>query len=115
MAVDIALPLGLSLLLINDIPFCRDPIPNSGLNVALGPSSFDKFSNTPAAACIEFDSAVDEAFTVEVVLALALALALVPVVVVVVPPAMGSFLTADDDVVVESINGEVILLNPGAN
>lgn len=113
MAVDIALPLGLSLLLINDIPFCRDPIPNSGLNVALGPSSFDKFSNTPAAACIEFDSAVDEAFTVEVVLALALAL--VPVVVAVVPPAMGSFLTADDDVVVESINGEVILLNPGAN
>lgn len=92
------------MLLINEIPFCLDPELKSGLNVALGPNSFDKFSKTPAAACMELDSAVDEA-----VAAIVVAEPLGPVAV-----SLGSFLTADDEVV-DNINGDVILLNPGAN
>lgn len=70
--------------------------------MALGPNSFDKFSNTPAAACIELDSA-DEKVDL---------LAAAPVADDIAP--LGSFLTADDEVV-DNINGDVILLNPGAN
>ena len=72
-------------LFINDIPLILLPF----LKVALGPNSFDIFSNAPAAAWIGVSLLVLLLF--------------------------GSVLTDEEDEVVDNNKGEVILCKPGAN